>query len=229
MIRSDNILNLLGLLILPLLGSIISNSFPRVLSIEEEEFYLNKYKEGDREARDKLIEHNLRLVAHIVKKYKNTSESKDDLISIGTLGLIKAIDSYKFDSKARIAIYASRCIENEILMHLRATKKIKETSMLYQTIGLDKDGNEIHLCDVIEDPEPLILDKMEHSEEINKIKEALKVLTDREYLIIKNRYGLESVLPQTQKELAKELNISRSYISRIEKRALTKLYLEIKK
>lgn len=229
MIRSDNILNLLGLLILPLLGSIISNSFPRVLSIEEEEFYLNKYKEGDREARDKLIEHNLRLVAHIVKKYKNTSESKDDLISIGTLGLIKAIDSYKFDSKARIATYASRCIENEILMHLRATKKIKETSMLYQTIGLDKDGNEIHLCDVIEDPEPLILDKMEHSEEINKIKEALKVLTDREYLIIKNRYGLESVLPQTQKELAKELNISRSYISRIEKRALTKLYLEIKK
>lgn len=223
-----NIINLLGLLILPLLGSIASNSFPEVLSKDDEEKYLKLFNEGDENARDILIEHNLRLVAHIVKKFENTKEDKDDLLSIGSIGLIKAIDSYKSDSNVRLATYASKCIENEILMHLRQIKNRKQTVWLYSTIGVDKEGNEMHLCDVIEDPGMKPHEKVEYDENIKRIQNSLKILTDREYEIIKYRYGLENTLPLTQKELAKMMNISRSYVSRIEKRALTKLYMEIK-
>ncbi len=181
------------------------------------------------EARNILIEHNLRLVAHIVKKFENTKEDKDDLLSIGSMGLIKAIDSYNFDSNAKLSTYASRCIENEILMHLRSNKNQKQTIKLYAKIGEDKEGNEIHLSDVIEDPAMPIDIKLENEEMISEIKKALNILSDREYTIIKYRYGLDNTLPMTQRELAKYMNISRSYVSRIEKRALTKLYLEIKK
>ncbi|MCI6013478.1 MAG: RNA polymerase sporulation sigma factor SigK [Coprobacillus sp.] len=215
-------------MILPLLGSIASNSFPEVLSPEEEKLYLEKFKNGDSEARNALIEHNLRLVAHIVKKFENTKEDKDDLLSIGSMGLIKAIDTYNFDNNAKLSTYASRCIENEILMHLRQIKNQKQTTCLYAKIGEDKEGNEIHLSDVIEDPSIPISIKLENEETIREIKESLKQLSDREYTIIKYRYGLDNTLPMTQRELAKYLNISRSYVSRIEKRALTKLYLEIK-
>ncbi len=215
-------------MILPLLGSIASNSFPEVLSPEEEKLYLEKFKNGDSEARNALIEHNLRLVAHIVKKFENTKEDKDDLLSIGSMGLIKAIDTYNFDSNAKLSTYASRCIENEILMHLRQIKNQKQTTCLYAKIGEDKEGNEIHLSDVIEDPSTPISIRLENEETIREIKESLKQLSDREYTIIKYRYGLDNTLPMTQRELAKYLNISRSYVSRIEKRALTKLYLEIK-
>ncbi|CCY06891.1 rNA polymerase sigma factor [Coprobacillus sp. CAG:698] len=215
-------------MILPLLGSIASNSFPEVLSPEEEKLYLEKFKNGDSEARNALIEHNLRLVAHIVKKFENTKEDKDDLLSIGSMGLIKAIDTYNFNNNAKLSTYASRCIENEILMHLRQIKNQKQTTCLYAKIGEDKEGNEIHLSDVIEDHSIPISIKLENEETIREIKESLKQLSDREYTIIKYRYGLDNTLPMTQRELAKYLNISRSYVSRIEKRALTKLYLEIK-
>ena len=215
-------------MILPLLGSIASNSFPEVLSPEEEKLYLEKFKNGDSEARNALIEHNLRLVAHIVKKFENTKEDKDDLLSIGSMGLIKAIDTYNFNNNAKLSTYASRCIENEILMHLRQIKNQKQTTCLYAKIGEDKEGNEIHLSDVIEDPSIPISIRLENEETIREIKESLKQLSDREYTIIKYRYGLDNTLPMTQRELAKYLNISRSYVSRIEKRALTKLYLEIK-
>lgn len=217
-----------SLLILPLLGSIVQNSFPEPLSLDEEKRYLELFKEGNKEARDILIEHNLRLVAHIVKKFENTKEDKDDLLSIGSIGLIKAIDSYNFDSNVKLSTYASRCIENEILMHLRQIKNQKQTTWLYAKIGEDKEGNEIHLCDVIEDPQMPIFEKYENEEMLRKIKDALKILTDREYTIIKYRYGLDNIFPMTQRELAKYLNISRSYVSRIEKRALSKLYMEIK-
>lgn len=223
-----NIINLLGLLILPLLGSIASNSFPEVLSKEDEEKYLEKFRNGSEEARNVLIEHNLRLVAHIVKKFENTKEDKDDLLSIGSIGLIKAIDSYNHNSNVRLATYASKCIENEILMHLRQIKNKKQTVWLYGTIGEDKEGNEMHLCDVIEDPGLKPHEKFEYEDHIKQIKNSLKVLNSREYEIIKYRYGLDDTLPLTQIELANKLNISRSYVSRIEKRALTKLYMEIK-
>lgn len=223
-----NIINLLGLLILPLLGSIASNSFPDVLSKEDEEKYIMEFQKGNAEARNILIEHNLRLVAHIVKKFENTKEDKDDLLSIGSIGLIKAIDSYKPSSNVRLATYASKCIENEILMHLRQIKNRKQTVWLYDTIGVDKEGNEMKLCDVIEDPGMKPFEKFEYEDNISSIKKALDVLSPREYEIIKYRYGLDNTLPLTQKELAKYMNISRSYVSRIEKRALTKLYMEIK-
>ena len=223
-----NIINLLGLLILPLLGSIASNSFPDVLSKEDEEKYIMEFQKGNAEARNILIEHNLRLVAHIVKKFENTKEDKDDLLSIGSIGLIKAIDSYKPSSNVRLATYASKCIENEILMHLRQIKNRKQTVWLYDTIGVDKEGNEMKLCDVIEDPGMKPFEKFEYEDNISSIKKALDVLSPREYEIIKYRYGLDNTLPLTQNELAKYMNISRSYVSRIEKRALTKLYMEIK-
>lgn len=223
------IFSLFNLLILPLLGSIISNSYPDVLSSEEEKIYLERLKNGDQEARAILIEHNLRLVAHIVKKYENTNEEKDDLLSIGSYGLIKAVDSYNFDSQVKLGTYASRCIENEILMHLRTLKRQKETIWLYQTIGEDKEGNEIKLVDIIEDPSTTPLNKACEENEAKIILDALNVLTENEKEIINLRYGLIDNIPLTQKEIATKLNISRSYVSRIEKRALTKIYLVLKK
>ena len=221
-------INLLFLLFLPLLGAINSQSFPEVLSSEDEEKYLNRWKNKDMEARNILIEHNLRLVAHIVKKYENTKEDKDDLLSIGAFGLIKAVDTYNFNTNTKLATYAARCIENEILMHLRSNKKYKDTASLYAPIGEDKEGNEIKLCDVIEDSTPSVLSTLVKKEQINAINEALKTLNDREYDIISRRFGLDGKLVETQREIAKSMNISRSYVSRIEKRALTKLYLHLK-
>ena len=220
--------NLLSFLLLPLLGSINSNSFPEVLSEEEENYYLSLWQQKDFSARDKLIEHNLRLVAHIVKKFENSKVDKDDLLSIGAFGLIKAVDTFNFKQGVRLATYAARCIENEILMNLRSNKKYKETSSLYTPIGEDKEGNEIRLCDIIEDPSPSITDKILLEEHNNNLKEALKILNERELDIISRRFGLNDHFVETQKEIAKSLNISRSYVSRIEKRALTKLYLYLK-
>ena len=212
------------LMLLPLLGSVSTESYPEVLSLEDEEKYLKLWQQKDENARNILIEHNLRLVAHIVKKFENTKEDRDDLLSIGAFGLIKAVDSYNFDSNTRLATYASRCIENEILMYLRSTKKKKQTVWLYSTIGTDKEGNEIHLSDVIEDPSPSIMENILKKENADKINAALNILSERELEIISCRYGFNTKI-ETQREISKRLNISRSYVSRIEKRALTKLYL----
>lgn len=221
-------LNLLSFLLLPLLGALNSQSFPEVLSPEEEEKYLKRWQEGDFDARNLLIEHNLRLVAHIVKKFENTKEDKDDLLSIGAFGLIKAVDTYNFNSNTKLATYAARCIENEILMHLRSNKKRKETSWLFAPIGEDKEGNEIRLCDIIEDSSPTADEELLRDEKNARLNEALGILSERELDIISRRYGLNNHFVETQREIAKSLNISRSYVSRIEKRALTKLYLYLK-
>lgn len=221
-------LNLLRLLLLPLLGAINSMSFPEVLSKDEEEKYLEAWKKRDVEARNILIEHNLRLVAHIVKKFENTKIDKDDLLSIGSFGLIKAVDTFNFDSNYKLATYASRCIENEILMYLRSNKKYKDTSSLYAPIGEDKEGNEIRLCDIIEDGEESISDKLIREEKNRLLHESLKILDEREAEIINRRFGLNGCFVETQKEISKSLKISRSYVSRIEKRALSKLYLYLK-
>lgn len=222
-------INLLLLLMLPLLGSINSESYPNVLSPEEEEKYLNLWKNKDFNARNTLIEHNLRLVAHIVKKFENTKEDKDDLLSIGAFGLIKAVDTYNFDAPTKLATYASRCIENEILMYLRTTKKRKQTTSLSTPIGQDKEGNEIKLSDVLEDEQPSHIERLVTEENKQRIIESLKILDEREIDIISRRFGLNNYQPTTQREIAKSLDISRSYVSRIEKRALTKLYLFLKK
>jgi len=222
------IFNLLTIFLLPLLASINSNNYPDVLSNEDEEKYLNLWKNKDFDARNILIEHNLRLVAHIVKRYENTKEDKDDLLSIGSLGLIKAVDSFNFNAQTKLSTYAARCIENEILMYLRSNKKNKQTTWLYATIGTDKEGNEIKLCDIIEDPSLTSSEKIINEEALENLNKALKILTDREKDIIYKRYGLDNNIPLTQREIAQKMNISRSYVSRIEKRALTKIYLELK-
>lgn len=222
-------LDLLSLLLLPLLGAVNSQSFPEVLTPEEEAKYLKLWEQKDEEARNVLIEHNLRLVAHIVKKFENTKEDKEDLLSIGAFGLIKAVDTYNFAAKTKLATYAARCIENEILMYLRSSKRKRQTTWLYSTIGSDKEGNEIRLCDVIEDPAQSSTDKLIFEEKISIINEALKILSPRELDIISRRFGLDGNKIETQREIAKSLKISRSYVSRIEKRALTKLFLTIKK
>ena len=220
--------NLLTLLFLPLIGAINSSNFPDVLSEEEERKYLMLWKNKDMDARNTLIEHNLRLVAHIVKKFDNYKDDKDDLLSIGAYGLIKAVDTFNFDSNTKLATYASRCIENEILMHIRSNKKHRETTSLYAPIGEDKEGNEIRLCDIIEDESPSSLSKIFSNEHIEKVKNALNTLDERELDIISRRFGLNNYKVETQREIAKSLGISRSYVSRIEKRALTKLYLYLR-
>lgn len=219
---------LFSLLLVPLIGAINSGSFPDVLSPDEELELLERLKLKDLDARNKLIEHNLRLVAHIVKKFENAKEDKDDLLSIGAFGLIKAVDSFKIESGAKLATYASRCIENEILMHLRSNKKRKDVTSLYTPIGEDKEGNEIRLCDIIEDPTPLYSSTLIKEEYETKLKAALKILDERELDILSRRFGLNDTFIETQKEIAKSLKISRSYVSRIEKRALTKIYLYLK-
>lgn len=215
-------------LFLPIFGSISTSAFPDVLSSEEENELLKLAKLKNKEARDKLIEHNMRLVAYIVRKFDNYKEDKDDLLSIGSFGLIKAIDTYKLDSDVRLATYASRCIENEILMYLRVNKKNKANSSIYASIGQDKDGNEISLMDVIIDDSPQTIDTLISDENIKTVTEALSILNERELEILEKRFGLNGKDILTQKEISDELNISRSYVSRIEKRALTKLYLHIK-
>ncbi len=207
-------------------GSYSNNVFPEPLSIEEEQKYIQRMLAKDEEARNKLIEHNLRLVAHIVKKFDPKEKDMDDLISIGTIGLIKGIDSYKDDKKTRITTYVARCIENEILMYFRGNKKNNGLVSLNDSIGYDKDGNEINLIDMIKDNALDIPDKLHTKNNIELLKRYIQKLTNREKEIIKKRYGLEKEKEKTQKEIASELGISRSYVSRIEKRALTKILKE---
>ena len=190
--------------------------------------YLKLMQNKDADARAKLIEHNLRLVAHIAKKYENTNEDKDDILSIGIIGLIKGIDSFKMDQNSKLSTYCSRCIENEILMTLRCVKNKKNYVYLYESIGEDKEGNPIELIDLIKDDQPSILDQMIHDYKIKELRESLNILSSRELEIINLRYGLNGKKPLTQKEIAKNMSISRSYVSRIEKRALMKLYLYLK-
>jgi RNA polymerase sporulation-specific sigma factor len=199
-------------------------SFPKPLSTKEESDYLRLCREGDKEARDKLIEHNLRLVAHIVKKYNMIDKETDDLISIGTIGLIKAIDTFDEEKGIRLATYASRCIDNELLMMLRSGKRLSKEVYLYDPIGSDREGNEINLLDIIEEAEMDIVENIVLEDDIKKLYSMIsKVLTDREREIICLRYGLSNHKEVTQREIANKLGISRSYVSRIEKKALKKL------
>src|SRR5690625_5021152 len=183
-------------------------------------------QEGDEDARNKLIEHNLRLVAHIVKKFDNTGEFSEDLISIGTIGLIKGVESFKVGKGTKLATYAARCIENEILMHLRALKKVSKDVSLHDPIGQDKEGNEISLMDILESENENIIDYIQLNLEIEKLQDYISVLDERETEVIIYRYGLNNRKELTQREIAKRLNISRSYVSRIEKRALMKIFRE---
>ena len=198
-------------------------SFPRPLKADEERMYLERYAAGDLEARNVLIEHNLRLVAHIVKKYYTQSSNQDDLISIGTIGLIKGISTFKADKNVRLATYASRCIENEILMHFRSQKKLQGEVSLSDTLDGDGDGNSLSLMDVISVDDDM-LEELDTRDACEKVRECVQsCLSPRERKIITLRYGLGGQAPHTQREIAAQCGISRSYVSRIEKRALAKL------
>ena len=199
-------------------------SFPKPLSTKEEQWYLKACKDGDRQAREVLIERNLRLVAHIVKKYNSVDKDMEDLISIGTIGLIKAIDSFNMEKGIRLATYASCCIENELLMLFRSEKKQAKDVSMSEPIGSDKEGNEIHLIDIMESENVDVIEQMTLREDICKLYIFMKqVLSKREQEILILRYGLFKEQEQTQREIAEKLQISRSYVSRIEKKALKKL------
>lgn len=206
-----------------------NNAFPQPLKEKEEEKYLRMYQEGDPHARNVLIEHNLRLVAHIVKKFENTGEDTEDLISIGTIGLIKGVESYSLGKGTKLATYAARCVENEILMHLRSLKKTKKDVSLHDPIGTDKEGNEITLIDVLKADMDDVVDLVQLQMEKRKIYEHIHILEQREKEVVIGRFGLDNKKERTQREIAKELGISRSYVSRIEKRALMKLFHEFYK
>ena len=200
-----------------------TGSFPKPLSAAEEQEYLQRYAKGDQEARDILIERNLRLVAHIIKKYYTQGEDADDLISIGTIGLIKGINTYRPDKGVRLATYASKCTENEILMHFRALKKTAGDVSLSESIDVDGDGNSLSLMDILAEEDDMA-DRLGDSEDRRRVREAVdSALGEREALIIRLRYGLDGAAPLTQRETAEKCGISRSYVSRIEKRALEKL------
>lgn len=204
------------------------NSFPQPLDQKEEQYYLDRFKKGDMFAKSILVERNLRLVAHIVKKYSYPGKEVDDLISIGTVGLIKAIDSFDSTKGTRLATYAARCIENEILMLIRNNRKTKGEVYLQDPIGVDKEGNEISLMDVLSSEEDSIVEVVENRMQVKKLYSKINVcLKSREKIIIQMRYGLLDGNPKTQREIAKLLGISRSYVSRIEKRALKKLFKEL--
>ena len=206
-----------------------SNLFPEPLDIEEEKIYLEKMKNGDTNAKKILIERNLRLVAHVAKKYQTTNVEQDDLISIGTIGLIKGINSFNMDKNYKLATYVARCIENEILMHLRANKKYALDMYLNEPIGKDKDDNIVTLQEVIEIDEKNIEEEIDLKFKIKEMKIYIdEILTQREKLIINLRYGLNNEEVKTQNEIAKALGISRSYVSRIENAALQKLSRYIK-
>ena len=207
-------------------GSYGNNVFPPPLSNEDEDKYVDQMLKGDMDARAKLIEHNLRLVAHIVKKFDNKTTDTDDLISIGTIGLIKGIDTYKKTPKVKITTYAARCIQNEILMYYRSNKKNGLTVSLNDSIGYDKEGNEINLADLLEDKQEDILERLQVKDNIVLLNKYLEKLNKREKEIITKRFGLNNQKDLTQKEIAENLGISRSYVSRIEKRALTKILRE---
>lgn len=205
-----------------------TNSFPQPLSAEEEQKYIESYKEGNEEARNTLIERNLRLVAHIVKKYSTFSNDSDDLISIGTIGLIKAISTFDQSKGTRLATYAARCIENEILMQIRSTKKIQSEVSLHDPIGIDREGNEITLIDVIGNETESVIDEVELKIQVKRLYNKMKsVLKKREKTVLELRYGLLNGTSKTQREIANMLGISRSYVSRIEKKAIKKLSKEL--
>lgn len=199
-------------------------SFPQPLTAAEERYYMQKYTEGDLEAKHILIERNLRLVAHIVKKYQSSPEDTEDLLSIGTIGLIKAVVTFNPEKCVRLGTYAARCIENEILMYMRAKKKSSKEISLYEPIGTDREGNEIQLFDIIETEEDDAHRKVELSDDIRMLYCRVESeLSPRERLVLKMRYGLYNEEEYTQREIAKQLGISRSYVSRIEKSAIEKL------
>ena len=199
-------------------------TFHHPLSPEEESHYLQKAKAGDLSARNILVEYNLRLVAHIVKKYQTGNRSTEDLISIGTIGLIKAVITFDPEKGNRLAAYASRCVENEVLMYLRARKKCSHEISLYEPIGTDREGNEVNLYDIIESTETDIPERIHLKDNIQKLYEKLEnELSPREKLVLKMRYGLYQGEEYTQREIAAQLGISRSYVSRIEKSAIGKL------
>ena len=203
------------------------NSYPKPLTKEEEEGYLALAANGDKEAKDILVKHNMRLVAHIVKKYVGVAET-DDLISVGSIGLIKAINTYRIGVGTTLATYTARCIENEILMLIRANKKHKNTLMLSDPVGVDKDGNELTLIDLLFEKEDCVFEEVDRSVQREKLIEQIKrILTEREYTIICLRYALKGGIPLPQREVANALKISRSYISRIEKRAIEKLRMNL--
>ncbi len=213
-----------------LVGYISNNSlFPEPLSSEEEQKYLELFKNGDEEARNILIERNLRLVAHVCKKYSTTRVETDDLISIGTIGLIKGINSFDNSKGVRLATYVSRCIDNEILMFLRSSKKLNSEVYLDDPIGKDKDDNTVTLQEVLENPEKNIEDEVDLKFKIKKLYEKMKeVLKSREKTILELRFGLGGKKPQTQNQIADSMGISRSYVSRIETKAIHKLAQELK-
>lgn len=199
-------------------------TFLKPLTLSEEKSYLQRYREGDLEAKNILIERNLRLVAHIVKKYQSADEDLDDLISIGTIGLIKAISTFDSTKSTRLSTYAARCIDNELLMMLRSKKKHSREVSLYEPIGTDKEGNEINLLDIIESPPVDVVEDYSVKEDIRILLSSLEeVLSPKELQVICLRYGLFDKEEQTQREIARRMNISRSYVSRIEKNALLKL------
>ena len=206
-----------------------NNVFKEPLNKEDEEKYINLLLSGNKDARDILIEHNLRLVAHICKKYETSKIDSDDLISIGTIGLIKGIDSYSKEKGTKITTYCAKCIENEILMFFRSNKRNNNNISLDEPIGYDKEGNDITILDILKTPKPDYIEDMYTKNSIKLLKKYLKSLTNREQEIIIKRYGLNNEDEKTQKEIAKDLNISRSYVSRIEKRAITKIFREFVK
>ena len=202
----------------------MASSFPQPLTEQEEQIYVEKSQQGDAEARGKLIEHNLRLVAHIAKKYTSPGASQDDLISIGTIGLIKAVNTYTASRATRLATYAAKCIENEILMSIRASKRIKQEVSLSLPIGTDKDGNEISFNDILGTDTDEIVEDISLKIQVTKLYRAIaEQLSPREQRVIIQRYGLDGGEARPQREIAKQLGISRSYVSRIEKRALERL------
>lgn len=205
-------------------------AFKQPLSPDEERYYIERFRVGDEEAKNMLIERNMRLVAHVVKKYQYAGEDLEDLISIGTIGLIKAVMTFDFSKGSRLATYAARCIDNELLMMLRTKKKTNRDVSLYEPIGTDKEGNEISLMDVIEGPGEDVVDKLALADNIGRLYGLVsEVLSEREREIIVMRYGLGSSEEITQREVGKKLGISRSYVSRIEKKALLKLKAEFEK
>lgn len=211
-----------------LLGYLKGQAFSKPFTREEEAQVIELYLAGDEQARLDLIERNMRLVAHVVKKFHPPHEQLDDYISIGTIGLMKAVASYTPDKKTRLATYAARCIENEILMHLRAQKKVQKDVSLFESIGVDKEGQSLQIRDLLQLDEQPAIDVIEQQERFSQLYAYLNTLEPRELEIITYRYGLQHAEPLTQKEIAKKLNISRSYVSRIEKRALIKLYQQFK-
>ena len=207
-------------------GSYSNDVFPEPLSVEEEEKCIKGKMEGNIEDRNKLIEHNLRLVAHIIKKFDNKYVDSDDLISIGTIGLIKGVDTFSSDKGVKITTYCARCIENEILMYFRSNNRYNNDISINDAVGFDKDGNEIAIMDVLKTPNPDFVSDIDLKDNIELLKKYISVLTPREKEILNRRYGLNNQDEETQKTISKKLGISRSYVSRIEKRALTKILRE---